>query len=226
MTDLPRAAMIFAAGFGTRMRALTRDVPKPMLPLAGRPMIDHAIDLVRDAGIDRIVANTHYLHDAIAPHLTAHGITVLHETPDILETGGGLKAALPALVTSPVVTLNPDAAWTGPNPIRTLLAAWRPEMRALLLLVPLGKAHTTRTNGDFSLEQGEIHRTGDYLYTGAQILRTENLASFPGTAFSLNRYWDHLAETGPLHGVVHTGQWCDIGHPEGLARAESLIADV
>ena len=226
MTDRPQAAMIFAAGFGTRMGDLTKETPKPMLPLAGRPMIDHAVTLVRDAGIARIVANTHYLHDRIAPHLHALGVEVLHETPEILETGGGLKAALPALGPGPVLTMNPDAAWTGPNPVEALLSAWRPEMRALLLLVPLSAALTTREDGDFSLEQGEVRRKGPYLYTGAQIIRTDALGSIPDAAFSLNRYWDLLAATGPLHGIVHDGMWCDIGRPEGLAAAERMIAHV
>jgi MurNAc alpha-1-phosphate uridylyltransferase len=99
-------------------------------------------------------------------------------------------------------------------------------MRALLLLVPLAAAHTTREDGDFSLEQGKIRRKGPYLYTGAQIIRTDALRSIPDAAFSLNRYWDLLATTGPLHGIVHGGAWCDIGHPDGLAAAERMIAHV
>ena len=122
--------------------------------------------------------------------------------------------------------MNPDAAWTGPNPVEALLSAWRPEMRALLLLVPLSAALTTREDGDFSLEQGEVRRKGPYLYTGAQIIPPAALGSIPDAAFSLNRYWDLLAATGPLHGIVHDGMWCDIGRPEGLAAAERMIAHV
>lgn len=226
MTGAPASAMIFAAGLGTRMGDLTRDTPKPMLHLAGRPMIDHAVDLVRGAGIARIVANTHYLAPRIEPHLHALGVTVLREEPDILETGGGLKAALPRLDGDPVVTFNPDAAWTGPNPIRALLDHWRPEMQALLLLVPLSRARTNRTDGDFTIDGCRITRGGNFLYTGAQILRTDRLAEIPDRAFSLNRYWDLLGQTSPLHGVVHDGGWCDIGTPEGLAEAETMLADV
>lgn len=226
MTDAPTAAMIFAAGFGTRMGALTQTTPKPMLPLQGKPMIDHAVDLLRDAGITRIVANTHHLPDLIEPHLAELDVTTRRETPDILETGGGLKAALPLLGQDPVVTLNPDAAWTGPNPIETLLDAWTSDMQALLLLVPLDSAQTTRSDGDFSLEHGEIRRNGPYLYTGAQILRTDRMTQIADKSFSLNRYWDLLAETGPIHGVVHQGGWCDIGHPKGLAAAERMLSGV
>ena len=96
----------------------------------------------------------------------------------------------------------------------------------LLLLVPVETAMTDRTDGDFSLEQGEIRRSGGFLYTGAQVIRTDGLADIPDRIFSLNRYWDHLAKKGPLHGVVHDGGWCDIGHLDGLRRAERLLADV
>lgn len=220
------SAMIFAAGFGTRMGDLTRNLPKPMLPLAGRPMIDHAVTMVRDAGIENIAANTHYLADRIDPHLHALGVTVLTETPEILDTGGGLKAALPHLGDGPVVTLNPDAAWKGANPVRTLLDAWQPKMQALLLLVPVGMAGSRRSMGDFSLEQGFIRRNGPFIYTGAQIIRTDRLGEIADPVFSLNRYWDLLADTGPIHGIVYPGQWRDIGYPEGLADAERMLSDV
>ncbi|NNE88939.1 MAG: nucleotidyltransferase family protein [Silicimonas sp.] len=219
-------AMIFAAGFGTRMGKLTQSVPKPLVPLAGRPMVDYTIDLLRDAGVERIVANTHYLGDVIEPHLRARNIKVVSEAPDILDTGGGLKAALPALGSDVVLTVNPDAAWTGPNPIKRLQAAWRSDMQALLMLVPLEDAKTPRDAGDFSLEHGEIRRNGSYLYSGAQIIRTNRLNEIMERSFSLNAYWDLLLETGPLHGVVHKGGWCDIGNPAGLRTAERMLQDV
>ena len=226
MSDTPRAAMIFAAGFGTRMGDLTLATPKPMIPLAGRPMIDHAVDLVRSAGINHIVANTHYLPDIIEPHLHALGVTTVRETPRILETGGGLKSALGVLGPEPVVTLNPDAAWAGRNPISALLEVWQKEMQALLLLVPVETAGTARVEGDFSLEQGTLRRGGRYIYTGAQILRTHLLSEIQESVFSLNKYWDLLAETGAIHGIVYEGKWCDIGHPEGLSKAERMLTDV
>lgn len=218
----PASAMIFAAGFGTRMGDLTRTLPKPMLPLQGRPMIDHSIDLLRDAGIANIVANAHYLSQKITPHLQAQNITVVEEDP-ILETGGGLRAALPHLGAGPVITMNPDAAWQGSNPVKTLLSAWRPDMQALLLLIPLKNALATGPNGDFSLSSGEIQRGGDLRYTGLQIIRTDRLHDIKDQAFSLNAYWDLLLGDGPLHGVTYEGRWCDIGHPEGLRAAEAML---
>ena len=219
-------AMIFAAGFGTRMGSLTQSIPKPMVRLSGRPMIDHSIDMLREAGIGQIVANTHYLREVIEPHLLAKGIDLSPEVPEILDTGGGLKAALSKLGGDVVLTINPDAAWSGTNPVKALLQAWRPEMTALLMLVPLSRATSTRDSGDFSLEHGEIRRNGDYLYTGAQIIRTDRLREISADAFSLNIYWDLLAETGPLHGALYDGAWCDIGTPDGLGAARRMLADV
>ena len=222
----PSSAMIFAAGFGTRMGPLTRDLPKPMVPLAGRPMIDHAIDLLRGAGINRIVANVHYLADKLVPHLERHDIIVSHEEQVILETGGGLRAALPLLGDGPVITLNPDALWLGKNPVETLLENWQDHMDALLVLIDQSRAVGSVAKGDFSLEHGEILRNGPYLYGGAQIIRTDRLGEIDASAFSLNRYWDHLSKTAPLNGVVHEGRWCDIGTPDGLKMAERALADV
>lgn len=223
MSSAPTSAMIFAAGFGTRMGALTQDLPKPMIPLLGRPMIDHAIDLLRAAGIDHIVANTHYLHDAIAPHLRAAGVTVVQETDQILDTGGGLKAALPMLGDGPVLTLNPDAAWTGANPAAELLSAWRPGMQALLLLQPLDRTTARRTAGDFDLTDGRLSRGGPFVYAGAQIIDPARLDEINEPVFSLNAYWDHLKTTGGIDGTIHDGGWCDIGHPDGLIAAEAML---
>lgn len=222
----PQSAMIFAAGLGTRMGELTGTTPKPMLPLGGRPMVDHVVDLLHDAGIRRTVANTHHLHSRIAPHLQGRGVTVIRETPDILETGGGLRNALPLLGDGPVLTVNSDAIWLGPNPMTALLDHWRDDMRALLLLVPLTRAHATGPKGDFSLENGVISRNGPLRYTGAQIIRTDRLNEIPDAVFSLNAFWNLLSETGDLHGLVYDGEWCEAGDPDGLALAERLLRDV
>lgn len=216
------AAMIFAAGFGTRMGELTRHMPKPMLSLAGRPLIDYSIDHLRNAGVTTIVANTHYLAERIEPHLETAGIKISNETT-ILETGGGLSAALPLLGTSPVITVNPDVAWKGQNPVVQLLENWRDDMQALLMLVPSPQGSRT---DDFSLEQGEIRRNGGFRYTGLQMIRTDGLASIKDTAFSLNVYWDQLAASGPIHGCVYDGRWLDVGTPQGLYEAETLINDL
>ncbi|SFO98153.1 nucleotidyltransferase family protein [Tranquillimonas alkanivorans] len=223
MRDDPDAVMLFAAGFGTRMRELTRARPKPMVEVAGRPLIDHALALTES--VTRRVANTHYLPETLERHLNARGVTVSREAPDILDTGGGLRHARPLLGDGPVFTLNTDAVWSGPSPLDTLRNGWRPEMEALLLLVPVARAEG-RDTGDFDIDpDGRLTRGGSYVYTGAQILRTNRLADVPERAFSLNVIWNAMARDGGLFGAVHPGGWCDVGSPEGIVRAEEFIKE-
>lgn len=219
--------MLFAAGFGTRMGALTADRPKPLLPVAGRPLIDHALALADAAGITHIVANAHYRAAQITAHLAPRGIPVSVESPEILDTGGGLKAALPLLGPGPLITLNTDAVWTGPNPLDALRLAWDGRrMGALLTLVPVAAAVGRAPPGDFTLQSdGQIVRGGDMVYAGAQAICPQALDGIDAAAFSLNRVWDALAARGQLFGTVHPGGWCDVGHPAGLALAEAMLAE-
>lgn len=222
----PTSAMIFAAGFGSRLAPLTKDLPKPLVPINGRPMIAHTIDLLRAAGIETIVANTHYLHSKMEAFLATEKIKFSREMPDILDTGGGLKNALPLLGSGPVITINPDAVWLGENPIRCLLEGWREDIDALLLVIRAENAHGVSGDGDFRLEQGRIHRSGPFIYGGAQIIRTNRLQEISDKAFSLNLYWDRLAANGELRGLIYEDSWCDVGHPEGLEIAEGLLQRV
>lgn len=222
--------MIFAAGFGTRMGSLTADRPKPMVALAGRPMINRAVEIVRAAGVGRIVANLHYRADTLARHLTPLGVALSHEAPDILETGGGLRAALPLLGTGQVFTLNPDVAWHGDNPLVHLAKAWRPrEMDALLLLIPHGRARGHAGKGDFLCDaDGRLVRGPGLVYSGAQIIKTDLLHEIEEKVFSLNILWNLMLDNGRLFGTSYGGQWCDAGTPEGLGQAEEMLrqADV
>ena len=219
------AVMIFAAGFGTRMGDLTKTVPKPLLPVAGKPLIDHALGYVSDAGITRIIANTHYLADQLDQHLSPRGIRISHEADRILDTGGGLKAALPLLDTDIAFTLNPDVLWLGPNPLSYLSAQWDPErMDALLLCTPLQRTHGRVGGGDFGIaETGQITRGGDLVYGGAQILKTERLHTIEEDVFSLNVVWNQMNDDGRLHLAEYPGEWCDVGSPDGLSLAETLL---
>ncbi|MDE3240206.1 MAG: nucleotidyltransferase family protein [Paracoccaceae bacterium] len=221
---MPDALMLFAAGFGTRMGALTATRPKPLVEVAGRPLIDHALDLASGAGVGRIVVNTHYLPDQIAAHLAGRGILLSHE-PQILETGGGLKAARGLLDSAEVFTLNSDAIWAGPNPLALLRAAWRPEaMDALLLLVPPERARGHRGRGDFLCDAaGRLSRGPGLIYPGAQIIKTDAVAQVTKDVFSLNLVWDRLLARQRLYGLTYPGQWCDVGRPEGIAEAEALL---
>jgi MurNAc alpha-1-phosphate uridylyltransferase len=218
--------MIFAAGFGTRMGALTADRPKPMLEIAGRTMIDRAIDIGEAAGCAPILANTHYLADVITPTLAARGIGISHE-PVILDTGGGLKAALPRLGKDRVATLNPDVGWSGPNALLHLLAApWPEDAGALLLLIPEARALGRTGPGDFALgEDGRVSRKGPFVYTGTQIIDAAAVRTTPGEVFSLNATWTALAAEGRLYGTVYPGRWCDAGSPDGLRTADALLRE-
>jgi MurNAc alpha-1-phosphate uridylyltransferase len=228
MRSLSPPLMLFAAGLGTRMGQLTATRPKPLIPVAGKPLIDHALALAEAADINRIVANSHYLPEQIEAHLVPRGIAVSRETPRILETGGGLRQALPLLGDDPVLTLNTDAVWTGRNPLRQLIDAWDgARMDGLLLLLPVAKATGHTGTGDFVMEaDGRLARAfgrSGPVYLGAQIVKTAGLAGIAEEVFSLNLLWDRMISEGRLFGLVHDGGWCDVGRPEGIAMAENLL---
>lgn len=227
-----RALMIFAAGFGTRMGALTASQPKPLIRVAGRALIDHAITLAEAAGSDPIVVNLHYLGDKLAAHLAGRSVRLSWERDRILETGGGLRNALPLLGSGPVATLNSDAVWTGENPLRQLEAAWDDAaMDGLLLLAPPSRALGHGPGSDFSMDAtGRLsrhHKSGGegFVYLGAQIIRTDGLGDISEDVFSLNLLWDRMIAAGRLCGVIHQGGWCDVGQPQSIATAEQLLSN-
>jgi MurNAc alpha-1-phosphate uridylyltransferase len=229
--DFPFPLMIFAAGFGTRMGALTADRPKPLIPVAGRPLIDHALEVAASAKARRVVVNTHYRAEQMTRHLAGSGVLISHESGAILETGGGLRAALPLLGPGPVAILNSDGIWTGANPLVELAAAWdSSRMEALLLLLPADKTVGHKAKGDFRLDaQGRLARGSggeDHVYIGASIIDPARLAGIDAAAFSLNRVWDQMIGAGTAFGVVHQGGWCDVGHPDGIVEAEHLLQGV
>ena len=218
------ACMVFAAGLGTRMRPLTDDRPKAMVEVAGRPLIDHALEQV--AGPGPIVVNTHHFADRLRDHLAGRQVTLVHEAPTLLETGGGLRNALPKLGDGPVLTMNADACWTGPHARDTLLSAWDPaRMDGLLLLVPPARA-VGPAGGSFALApDGRLACDPEGLiYTGAGIVDPSGLRDDPREAFSLRDLWFAMLDAGRLHGVVHPGRWADVGTPAGIAAAEAMLA--
>lgn len=227
MRHNPYPVMLFAAGFGTRMGALTLNRPKPLIPVAGRALIDHALDLAILAGSQTMVANLHYQSDMLAQHLRHRPVTTIIETPEILDTGGGLKNALGALGHGTVITMNTDAIWIGPNPIDLLVNRWNPDkMDALLVSIPRSRAQGHRGNGDFYLAQdGQLLRGCDLVYGGVQIIKTDLLHSVKRARFSLNLIWNKMGATGRLFGLEYPGQWCDVGHPDGIDIAEKMIAN-
>lgn len=222
---MPMNAMIFAAGKGTRMGALTAETPKPMLRLRGRPLIDYALDLTEAVQAPLQLVNLHRFPDQIADHLADRPhIRTLYE-PELLETGGGLRNALPILGGAPLFTLNSDALWLGDSILSRLAKMWDPaRMGALLLLCPLERSVGHSGKGDFALQDdGQITRGGPLIYTGAQIIDPSGLHQIPETVFSLKVYWAQLAAQNRLFGLVHDGMWADVGTPDGLAAAEALL---
>ena len=216
--------MLFAAGKGTRMGDLTKDRPKPMIEVAGKPLIDHALQIANAADVGPIVVNLHYLPQLLKAHLSGQGIVFSDETDGLLETGGGLRKALPLLCSNPVLTMNTDAVWNGPNPIETLKNAWQPQMEALLLLVKKQNVSGHLGAGDFGINaEGRLHRAPDLIYTGVQIIRTDVLSEITEDAFSMNLAWDIIAKRNGLFGAVYDGKWCDVGQPSSIPLAEAML---
>lgn len=220
----PDSVMLFAAGFGTRMGDLTATRPKPLIEVAGKPLIDHALDLVTQIQPRQVIANAHYLPDQIRAHLAERDVGVSHE-PKILETGGGLRAALPLLGAGPVFTMNTDAVWQGPNPLKMLGEAWEPDrMDALLLCIPRANAVGHTGQGDFLLApDGRLTRGPGQVYSGVQIVKTTLLDEIEEDVFSLNLLWNRMLDMQRLFGVSYPGHWCDVGRPEGVQLAEEMI---
>lgn len=217
--------MLFAAGLGTRMRPLTENRPKPLIEVGGQTLLDRAVTLARDGGAGPVVVNTHYLGRMIRDHLAGQQIAISDEADQLLDTGGGLRKALPLLGEGPVMTLNPDSLWDGPNPVAALRAAWDPaRMDALLMLVPLDRTIGRLGGGDFSLDRsGRLIRKGDLVYGGAQMLNPARLARIPDEVFSLNPLWNLMMQEGRAFGMVYPGRWCDLGRPDTIPLAEAML---
>jgi len=206
------------------MGDLTATCPKPLIKVAGIALIDHALTIVEDADLKTVVANTHYMPEMLAAHLENRNVSVSHE-PDILETGGGLRHALPLLGADPIFTFNTDAIWTGQNPLTTLANAWVPEkMDALLLLVSPEHARGYTRAGDFEQAgNGSLKRGPGMVYTGAQIIKTDGLKNISEAKFSMHELWGQMYDKGRIFGVIHKGGWCDVGTPAGIKIAEEML---
>ena len=221
---MPDAVMLFAAGFGTRMGALTKDRPKPLVTVGGTPLIEHAMRFVDEFAPSKVVANAHYHADQIVAHFAGTNVTVSVETPDILDTGGGLKNALPLLESDIVFTMNTDAVWRGPNPLQLLKDNWTDGMLALLLCVPTSNVIGHNGKGDFDIDpSGTAHWGTKYVYSGVQIIRADIVSNTPEHVFSLKNNWIDLERRGLLYAINYPGQWCDVGHPAGIELAEQML---
>ena len=233
---VPRTAMVMAAGLGKRMRPLTATRPKPLVQVAGKALLDHVLDRLRSAGVERIVVNVHYLADALEAHLRSHakGLdgAISDERGLLLETGGGLKRALPLIDCDPFLVVNSDNFWVdGPSDTLKLLAShWDDEaMDALLLLVPQARAGNHSGMGDFHMDPaGRLKRrtkakVAPFVFTGIQMISKRLLDGAPDGPFSTNLLWDRAMGEGRCFGVVHQGLWFDVGTPGAIRATEQAL---
>lgn len=232
-----QTAMVMAAGLGKRMRPLTATRPKPLVPVAGRALIDHCFERIADAGIGHVLVNVHYLADALEAHLRGgkwpFEIEVSDERAQLLETGGGLVKAAPLFRGDPVLCANSDNIWTdGPtNAITLLRQRWdNDQMDALLLLVPQARATGHGGQGDFHMDKlGRLSRrsagrVAPFVFTGVQLLSQRLLRDAPSGPFSTNILWNRAIAEGRLFGLSHIGQWFDVGTPQAIPKVEAALA--
>jgi len=229
-----KRAMVLAAGLGKRMRPLTDERPKPLVELAGRTLLDRALDRLAEARLAKIVVNSHYFSDMIAGHLDGRKGITLSPEEILLETGGGVKAALPHLGKGPFFVVNSDAVWSdGPMPaLERLAGLWDGKrMDALLLLVPTPAVAGANISdrGDYNLEpDGRARRREEgevapFLFGGIQILHPRLFKDAPEGPFSLNILYDRAEAAGRLYGMRHDGEWYHVGTPRELAAAEAAL---
>ena len=229
-------AMLMAAGLGKRMRPLTATTPKPLVRVAGKPLIDRALDRIEDAGIEKALVNVHYLADAIEAHVgprKAPAISFSDERDQLLETGGGMvKAQAAGQLPDPFFACNADSIWLdGPrNAFAELSARWDPErMDALLLVVSHVRAFNFDGTGDFYMDAAgrltrkQPERIAPFIYTGIQVVSHRLLRDAPEGKFSTNILWDRAIGEGRLFGLAFTGEWYEVGTPQHIAPTEEAL---
>ncbi|MFM7349514.1 MAG: nucleotidyltransferase family protein [Erythrobacter sp.] len=226
--------MILAAGLGKRMRPLTASQPKPLVRVAGKALIDHALDRLAEAGVAKAVVNVHYLADALEAHVLAREtpkVTISDERALLLETGGGMAKALP-LLPDPFFALNADNIWLdGPkSAFHDLSRRWDAGvMDALLLVVPHARAANFDGPGDFHMDpMGRLSRRRDgriapFIYTGIQLVSHRLMRDCPQGAFSTNILWNRAMEEGRLYGLSFTGRWFEVGTPQAIRPTEEAL---
>ncbi len=237
---MPQTAMVLAAGLGKRMRPLTAMRPKPLVEIAGRTLLDRALDRVAAAGIDTAVVNAHYLADQIDAALArreaaAAGPREIRRSDEralLLETGGGVVKAMPLIEADPFFVANADNLWIdgSQDTLRLLAQRWNAaEMDALLLMVPMARAHGYDGRGDFHMDPwGQLRPRGDvqvapFVFAGVQLIAKRLFDGEPVEPFSMWRAWNKAVAGGRLFGSVHQGLWFHVGTPESIAETEALL---
>jgi MurNAc alpha-1-phosphate uridylyltransferase len=233
---MPKSAIVLAAGLGTRMRPYNGHVPKPLVTVGGRSLIDYGLDRLAEAGVEHAVVNVHHLADAVERHLASRKrprIIISDERENLLGTGGGIAKALPQLGAAPFFLVNSDTLWLDgvkPNFAR-LAESFDPDaMDALLLMAPTVGSLGYQGRGDYSmLDDGRLRRRGEtemapFIYAGAAILSPTLFADAPQGAFGLTSLFDRATEAGRLFGLRLDGVWMHVGTPEAVAAAEAALA--
>lgn len=235
--SVPRHAMVLAAGLGKRMRPLTETLPKPLVPVAGRPLIDHILDALAEAGVEEAVVNVHYLADLLQRHVkgrTRPQIVISDERELLLDSGGGVKRALPELGKAPFFILNSDSFWIdGPRSnLLRMTEAFDPERMDILMLVASTAASTGYDGiGDFAMDPfGVLRRRRErevvpFVYAGVLLVRPDLFDDTPNGPFSLNLLFDRAAAAGRLHGLRLDGLWLHVGTPDAIGLAEERITE-
>src|SRR5665809_2635 len=232
-----RTAMVLAAGLGERMRPLTLQMPKPLVPLVGKTLLDHVLDRLASAGVKTAIVNVHYLPDQLEAHVQGREgqppeIVISDERGVLLNTGGGVVKALPLLGPGPFFINNADSVWSeGAAPALTrMLRKWNPErMDSLLLLAPLTTSVGYGGKGDFTMApDGRLTRRGEgevvpFAFAGVSLCDASLFENAPQGPFSLNLLWDRALAKGRLYGMRLDGRWMHVGTPEALAEAETLF---
>jgi len=234
-TAVPRYAMILAAGLGTRMRPLTDAMPKPLVAVGGKPLINHVLDHLAAVGVDTAVVNVHHFADQIEQHLKprrAPKIVISDERDAVLGTGGGVVKALPLIGAAPFFVLNSDTLWIDgvkPN-LERLAAAFQPAtMDALLMLAPTATSVGYGGRGDFAMApDGKLRRRPErevvpFVYAGIAILSPALFQETPSGAFALTQLFDRAIEQERLYGLRLEGVWMHVGTPDAVAAAEHAI---
>jgi MurNAc alpha-1-phosphate uridylyltransferase len=232
----PNRAIVLAAGLGTRMRPYNGHVPKPLVQIGGKSLIDYSLDRLADAGVERVVVNVHHLADALERHLASRKrphIVISDERAELLGTGGGIAKALPQLGDGPFFLVNSDTVWLDgvkPNFARLGDAFDPATMDALLLLAPTAESIGYGGRGDFAmLPDGRLRRRGErevvpFVYAGAAILSPALFAGAPAGAFPLTPLFDRAGAKDRLFGLRLEGLWMHVGTPEAVAAAEAALA--
>ncbi len=235
MKRMPTTAMVLAAGLGLRMRPLTLELPKPLIAVAGKTLLDWTLDMAAAGGVAKAVVNVHHLGDKIVAHTAPRrhpAVLISDETGKLLDTGGGIVKALPVLGDAPFFVFNGDGILVdGQVPtLRRLAEGWEPDRLDVLMLVhPRAHAHGFDGAGDFFMDAGgRLRRRGaaasaPFVYAGAYIMHPRILAGEKPEPFSMNRVWDQAIAAGRMAAVVHDGAWFHVGTPEAVTNTESLL---